>query len=127
MTILRETVLIFRNAAVVTSAVILGFAVGGALGMPSWLQAFCLVPAALLFYRLSGEARPAWWKLLGFMGVLSVLALLFTMLFPLIPERHQTLAFILLLIFAPFQPVTRWIGTRLFNVNPNEYGPDSKL
>ncbi len=51
---IRELSLIFRNAALVTLAVVLGFVVGDALEFPVWAQGLFLLPAVLLAYRLSG-------------------------------------------------------------------------
>ena len=63
-------------SAVVTAAVVLGFTGGNALGVPVWLQGIFLLPAALLFFWLSGTSRPPILKLVGFFGLLSVFVLL---------------------------------------------------
>jgi hypothetical protein len=72
----RETGLILRNTLLVTLTVVLGFTAGNLLGLPTWLWGFCLLPAGILFYKLSGEKAPPWWKLVAFFGGLSVLVLL---------------------------------------------------
>lgn len=73
---IREISLIVRNAALVTVAVILGFCVGSALGLPEWLQTFFLLPAVFLYCRLAGERRPSFWKIVGFAAVISGFVLL---------------------------------------------------
>ncbi len=50
--------ILLRNTALVTAAVVLGFMAGGAIGIPGWLQGFCLLPAGYLYFHLSEENRP---------------------------------------------------------------------
>jgi|GEM_PF-2626580 len=129
MTILRETSLILRNKVFVTLAVILGFVLGSAVGVPVWMQGFCLLPAGLLFYRLSGDARPAWWRVSSFLTVLSGITFVFMVAFPHVPVRYQTAAFVLFVMFAPVGPVTRWLERR-FDKTPSpedNSGPKSSL
>jgi hypothetical protein len=54
----REIMILLRNTALVTAAVVLGFMAGGAIGIPGWLQGFCLLPAGYLYFHLSEENRP---------------------------------------------------------------------
>lgn len=110
MNLARETILLFRNTAIVTGAVILGFVVGSAVGIPGWLQAFCLVPAVYLFFWLSGTARPAGWKLIGFLTVLSGLTFVFSVVFPHFPEGYQT--FVFMLFVMSVGPVAKWLERR---------------
>ena len=126
MNILRETSLILRNTVLVTLAVVLGFAIGGALGVPAWLQGFCLVPAGYLFFRLSGGARPAWWKVFGFLTVLSGIAFVFTVVLPHVPQRYQMIFFVVFVMLAPIAPVTRWIERRFAKNPPADADSSSK-
>ena len=118
MHILRETSLILRNTVLVTLAVVLGFTIGGARGIPAWLQGFCLVPAGYLFFRLSGGARPAWWKVFGFLTVLSGITFVFSVVYPHIPLRYQTCGFVLFVMFAPISPLTKWLEHRFAKTPP---------
>ena len=73
MNLFRAIGLLLGKTLLVTAAVALGFGVGGALGLPGWLQGIFLAPAGHLFYRLSGETPPPWWKILGLLLVVSVM------------------------------------------------------
>jgi energy-coupling factor transporter transmembrane protein EcfT len=108
---IRETSLVVRNAALVTVAVIFGFCVGSALGLPVWLQGLFLIPAMILFYALSGEQRPAFWKIFGFTGLLSVFVLLVSWGFRYVPEQYFWIYFILI-AFVPFGPILNWFERR---------------
>jgi hypothetical protein len=127
MNILRETSLILLNAVLVTLAVVLGFTIGGALGIPAWLQGFCLVPAGYLYFRLSGGAPPAWWKMLGFLTVLSGMTFIFTVVFTHVPQHYQTVVFVLFIMFAPIAPVTRWLERRFAKTPPANTNSSSDL
>ena len=109
---IRETSLVVRNAALVTVAVILGFCVGSALGLPVWLQGVFLIPAMLLFYWLSGDRSPALWKIFGFTGLLSVFVLLVSLGFKYVPEQYFWIYFILIALIAPFGPILKWFERR---------------
>ena len=124
MRILRETALILRNTVLVTLAVILGFAIGSALGVPGWLQGFCLLPAGFLFFRLSGDERPAWWKVVGFLTVLSGITFIFSFVFPHVPQRYQTVVVMLFVVFAPIVP--RWLEGRFTKTPPADADSSSK-
>ena len=54
---IRETSIVVRNAALVTAAVVRGFCVGSALGLPVWIQGLLLIPAMLLFHGVAGVSR----------------------------------------------------------------------
>lgn len=114
MSILRETALILRNTLFVTVAVILGFTLGSAVGVPVWLQGFCLLPAALLFNRLSDGGPFAWWKVLGFLIVLS--SFLFAL--PHLPPSYRSLGIVLFLMFSP--SVTKWLERRFARTPPTD-------
>jgi hypothetical protein len=109
---IRETSIVVRNAALVTVAVVLGFCVGSALGLPVWLQGVFLIPAILLFYGLAGERRPALWKILGFTALLSVYVLLVSLGFKYVPEQYFWICFILVALIAPFGPILKWFEGR---------------
>lgn len=120
MTILRETSLLLRNTVLVTAAVILGFTLGSALGVPAWLQGFCLIPAALLFHRLSGGGPFAWGKVLGFLVVLSGITFVFTLAFPHLPPSYRSLGVVVLVMFAPVSSVARWLERRFVKTPPTD-------
>jgi hypothetical protein len=109
---IRETSLVIRNAALVTVAMVLGFCVGSALGLPVWLQGFFLIPAILLFYGLADERRPALWKIFGFTALLAVYVLLVSLVFKYVPEQYVWIYFILLVLIAPFGPILSWLERR---------------
>lgn len=58
MNAIRQIIILLRNTLLVTLAVAGGFILGGAIGIPSWLQIVCLIPAGYLFVRLSGDPIP---------------------------------------------------------------------
>lgn len=126
MKLLRETTLLLRNTLLVTVAVILGFTLGSALGVPVWLQGFCLLPAALLFNRLSGGDAFAWGKMLGFLIVLSSITLVFTVALPHLPPSYRALAVVVFVMFAPVSSVTRWLERRFGRTSPPDAGSSSK-
>ena len=111
---IREISLTVRNAGLVTVAVILGFCVGSALGLPVWLQTFFLLPAVFLFCRLAGERRPSFWKIVGFAAVLSGFVLLFQLGSKYVPERYFWIYYILVALIAPVGPIFHWIDRRFF-------------
>lgn len=118
MSLIRETSKLLRNTALVTLAAVLGFSVGSAFGVPVWLQGFFLLPAAVLFYKLSGDPLPPWWRMIAFCAVLSVYVGIFTLIFPLVPQRFQTLAFMILIMLMPWTPMQRWLDHRFGKATP---------
>ena len=126
MTILRETALLLRNTLLVTVAVILGFTLGSALGVPIYLQGFCLLPAALLFNRLSDGGPFAWWKVLGFLIVLSSITFVFTAAFPHLSPTQQSVAVVVLVMFSPVSLVTKWLERRFGRTAPADAGSRSR-
>lgn len=112
MVIVREITKLLKNTLLVLIAVILGFLVTSAMGLPVWLQGFGLLPAAVLFYYLSGDPVPAWWRMIAFFAGLSVYVYLFTLVMPLVPEMFHPLFYMLLLILMPTAPVRRWLDRR---------------
>ena len=58
MNAIRQIFILLRNTLLVTLAVAVGFTLGGAIGIPNWLQIVCLIPAGYLFIRLSGDPIP---------------------------------------------------------------------
>lgn len=126
MKLLREITLLLRNTLLVTVAVILGFTLGSAAGVPIWLQGFCLLPAALLFNRLSGGGPFAWGKVLGFLIVLSSITFVFTVAFPHLPPSYQSWAVVVLVMFAPVSSVTKWLERRFGRTSPADEGSRSK-
>lgn len=120
MKLLRETALILRNTLFVTVAVILGFTLGSAVGVPIYLQGFCLLPAALLFNRLSDGGPFAWWRVLGFLIVLS--SFLFAL--PHLPPSYRFPGIVLFLMFSP--SVTKWLERRFGRTSPADADSSSK-
>ncbi|WP_397381249.1 hypothetical protein [Prosthecobacter sp.] len=118
MKLLRETSLILRNTLFVTVAVILGFTLGSALGVPVYLQGFCLLPAALLFNRLSGGGPFAWWKVLGFLIVLSSITFVFAAAFPHLPPSYRSWGIVVFVMLAPVSSVTKWLERRFGRTAP---------
>ncbi len=74
MKLLRAAGLMLGKTLVVTVAVVLGFTLGRAFGLPIWLQVMFLAPAGYLFYRLDGDTPPPWWKILGFLGLTALVS-----------------------------------------------------
>ncbi len=118
MKLLQETGLLLRNTLLVTAAVVLGFVLGGALGVPVWLQGFFLIPAALLFHRLSGGGAFAWGKVLSFLVILTGIAFVFTVAFPRLPQGLQSLALIVLVMLDPVSPMAGWLERRFRKAPP---------
>lgn len=106
MKLLREITLLLRNTLFVTVAVILGFSLGSAIGVPVWLQGFCLLPAALLFNWLSDGGPFAWGKVLIFLIVVSA----FVWAVPHFPPHYRFLAMVVFLMIAP--SLTKWLELR---------------
>lgn len=101
------------KAAIITVAAVFGFGVGNALGLPVWLQGFFLIPAMLLFYRLSGDRHPAGWKILGFTALLSVFVLLVSLGSKFVPEQDFWYYYMLIVLIAPYGPILNWFERRL--------------
>ena len=120
MKLLREITLLLRNTLLVTVAVILGFTLGSAVGVPIWLQGFCLLPAALLFNRLSDGGPFAWWRVLGFLIVLSGITFVFTVAFPHLPPSYQSWGVVVLVMFAPVSSVSKWLERRFGRTPPTD-------
>ncbi|MFT3992342.1 MAG: hypothetical protein QM680_13135, partial [Luteolibacter sp.] len=59
MNAIRPIIILLRNTVLVTLAVVVGFLVGSAIGLPNWLQVVCILPAGYLFLRLSGDPIPS--------------------------------------------------------------------
>ncbi len=112
MKILRVISLIILNTALVTLAVVLGFALGGALGVPIYLQGFCLLPAALLFNWLSGGSAFAWRTVLVYLLLLSGLGFVIGSGLPLLPAVDRSLLIVLIAMFFPVSSVVKWLERR---------------
>ncbi|MGI9241399.1 MAG: hypothetical protein ACR2RV_11400 [Verrucomicrobiales bacterium] len=111
-----EIFILIRNAALVTGAVILGSLLGNALGIPIWLQAFCLLPAGYLFICLFEEGRPpaSKWLPFGlalslFIGLIVGITSLIRSRFPELSDLYSALIFFFLVAIAPVQLVTGWL------------------
>ena len=101
MKLSREIMRLLLNTVLVTAAVVAGFLAGSALGLPVWLQGFFLLPAVWLFFRLSGDAPPPWWKMLGFLALISLYSLAAWLVFPYVPERYHGVVFFLVVVVMP--------------------------
>ncbi len=117
---IREMTKTIMKAAIVTVAVVLGFCAGNALELPVWLQAVFLVPAMLIFYRLSGQQPPTIWKMIGFAGLLSVFVLLISLGSKYVPEQYFWFYYLLILLIAPFGPILNWFERRFFHKEDKE-------
>ncbi len=126
MKFLRETALILRNTLFVTVAVILGFTLGSAVGVPIYLQGFCLLPAALLFNRLSDGGPFAWWRVLGFLIVLSSITFVFTVAFPHLPPSYRSWGIVVFVMLAPVSSVTKWLERHFARTSPADADSSSK-
>jgi hypothetical protein len=102
------------KAAIVTVAVVLGFCLGSARGLPVWLQAVFLIPELLLFCRLSGQRRPPIWKMIGFLGLLSIFVLLVSLGPKDVPEQDFWYYYMFILLLAPFGPVLNGFERQFF-------------
>ena len=114
--IFPEMFILIRNAALVTGAVILGSLLGNALGIPIWLQAFCLLPAGYLFMCLFEEGRPPASKWLPFGIALSVFISLIVGItslvrssYPDLPDIYSVAIFFFLVAIAPVQFFAKWL------------------
>lgn len=58
MNAFHQLAILLRNALLVTLAVVVGFRLSDALGLPGGLQVICLIPAGYLLVRLSGDPIP---------------------------------------------------------------------
>ena len=112
----REILRLLRNAVLVTVAVVLGFVVGGALGIPSWLQVICLLPAGYLFIRLSGEEirSTANWlpyciATLIFVGLIVLVIAFLEEQFPELSDGWIMLVFALLVAVSPVNGFANWL------------------
>ena len=105
----REFMLLLRNTALVTAAVVLGFMIGGAIGIPGWLQGFCLLPAGYLYFHLAEVKPPSKLKIVAFMLAVSAISYVFHVVFPHVSSSWRTFAFLMLVMFSPIQPVTKWL------------------
>ncbi len=108
MNLIRDVSLTVRNAVIVTAAVILGFCVGDALGLPVWLQGTFLLPAIFIFCRLSGMPRPFFGKIIGFAVFCSGFIFLFQFGFKHILERHFWIYYFIFVLIVPFGPILSW-------------------
>ena len=111
---IRDISITIMKAALVTIAVVVGFCVGSAFGLPVWLQAVFLIPAMLLFYRLSGGRPPSIWKILGFTGLLSIFVLLMSLGFKYVPDEYCSIYLILVMLLVPFPSIVNWFERRFF-------------
>lgn len=126
MKLLQEIGLLLRNTLLVTAAVVLGFVLGSALGVPVWLQGFFLIPAALLFHRLSGGGAFAWGKVLSFLVILTGITFVFTVAFPHLPHGLRFLTLIVLVMLDPVSPMAGWLERRFRKASPAEDEGSSK-
>ncbi len=110
---IRDILGTIMKAAIITVAVVIGFGVGDALGLPVWLQGFFLIPAMLLFYRLSGDRCPARWKIFGFAALISIFVLLVTFAAKYFPEQDFWYYYVIILIVTPFNSILSWFERRL--------------
>ncbi|WP_395742016.1 hypothetical protein [Prosthecobacter sp.] len=106
------SLLLLRNTALVLLAVVLGFALGSALGVPAYLQGFCLLPAALLFHRLSAGGPFAWRTVLLYLALLSGLGFALSIALPLVPAGDRGLLIVLLVTFVPVPSMMKWLDRR---------------
>lgn len=99
-----------------TLAVAVGFALGGAIGIPSWLQIICLIPAGYLFTRLSGDPIPPMRRWVPYAvaitGVVSVMSLATALVrthFPSIYGSSWPTILIFSVVFLPMRSFAAFI------------------
>lgn len=86
MNAFHQLTILLRNALLVTLAVVGGFRLSDALGLPGGLQVICLIPAGYLFVRLSGDPIPPLKKWVPFAIAITG----FLLLEPLVMEAVRT-------------------------------------
>jgi predicted neutral ceramidase superfamily lipid hydrolase len=118
MNAVRDISITTMKAVLVTVVVVAGFGAASALGVPAWLQGVFLVPAMLVFCRLSGHPSPSIWKLLGFASFVSVFAFLVVLGSKNVPRQYWPYYYLLLLVFAPVGPILNWFDRRFFSKEP---------
>ena len=130
MKILTEFAIILRNTILVTLAVIGGFMIAPAIGMPAWSWGFALIPAGLLFVKLSGDPIPRFGRwfpiaiaLTLIVSCVSAATAWLRHTFPIVSEGWHTVFFGLALALMPsIQTVVRW-GERFGLISPVEHPP----
>ena len=86
MNAFHQLTILLRNALLVTLAVVFGFRLSDALGLPGGLQVISLIPAGYLFVRLSGDPIPPLKKWAPFAIAITG----FSLLEPLVMETVRT-------------------------------------
>lgn len=109
---IRDLSVTIMKAAIITVATVLGFGFGSVVGLPVWLQGFCLIPAMLLFYRLAGSQRPTSLRIFAFTALLSVFVFLLTWASKYVPQQDIWYYYMLILLIAPFGPIVNWFERR---------------
>jgi hypothetical protein len=94
MNAIRQVIVLLGHTILVTLAVAGGFMLGSAIGIPSWLQIVCLVPAGYLFIHLSGEPIPPMRRWVSYMvaiiGLVSVVSFANWIIRNQFPSIHQS-------------------------------------
>jgi len=116
MNAIRQVILLLRNTLLVTLAVVGGFTLGGAIGIPIWLQIICLIPAGYLFIRLSGDSIPPMRRwvpdAVAITGVVSVMSLANALVrthFPSLSESSWPTILIFSVVFLPMKSFAAFI------------------
>ena len=93
-TILAEISETLGKTALVVLAIPLGFMVGSVLGLPNWAQVFGFVPAAVLFFHLSGEPAPPVKKWLSLLLGITLLNFIYLKTIPHLSESGKIVALV---------------------------------
>lgn len=109
--LVKEICLCLWRTALVTLVIALGFGVGNLVGLPSWLQGFCLLPGCYLFGYLAGQKLPALGTMLCLIAILSGVTFLVLTIIPRLPAWIQGAALVLLISFNPVRPLIRFFDS----------------
>ena len=91
MNAIHQVIILVRNTLLVTLAVAGGFTLGSAIGIPSWLQVVCLIPAGYLFVRLSGDPTPPMKRWASIAIATTAVMLAITLAYELIENHFPSL------------------------------------
>ena len=114
MKAIHEIFILLRNTLLVTLAVVGGFILGSAIGIPSWLQIVCLIPAGYLFVRLSGDPIPPLRRWVPYAvaitGIVTVMSLAIGIIRSHFPSLHGSSWPSILIFSAAFLPMRALAG-----------------
>jgi hypothetical protein len=132
MSALRQVIILLRDTLLVTLAVAGGFMLGGAIGIPGWLQIVCLIPAGYLYIRLSGDPIPPMRRwvpyavaITVFVSVMSLANGLVRAYFPSLYESSWPTILIFGVAFLPMRSLASFIE-RHWPLGSSDPSPETK-